>query len=436
MGTTIIIWLKSFWNWLKGLFTKAERKEAPAPTPNIDEQLVFKPSEHLTLGVEMELSVLDRATHRIAHEAQFAIDTLQSPHVHQEGAEHILEITTGVCRNVNEAETQLRELAKNAAALLEDRNAVLSGTGRPALYHNHEARLVRSPRYDDLNQRVQSLYRNFCRMQGMHVHIGMRSAEECIRNHNFFVHFLPHILALSASTPVENEVDTGLASLRAAMLESLPIAGLPYHFSNWHEYQSLCLAMETAGSIRSLKDLWSDLRPCPRYGTLEIRIADQPATMAESMAIVAFIHGLAQWFEEHYNWLDEMHRPSGWRMRDNKWRAMRYGLDGELIVNNQGDTRGMKEEILNWINRLEPYMTRNRYGPHMKVLRDMVLRGNSAQRQRRVLAATNGDMAALSDFNRREWQNGAPLWDELEQFEGGGVGETDMDNVVELRRPA
>lgn len=416
MGT-VIVWLKALWSWLKSFFIKQDHTGTALSVllAPIEQQLAFEPSEHLTLGIEFELGVIDARTFRQMNEAQYIIDGMKSPHAHQEGAKHVLEITTGICRNVQQAEAELMMLAEKAAAVASECGGVLTGTGRVALFHNKDIELNTNERLEYLEERRQTLYRHFNCMQGMHIHLGMRNTEECVRNHNFFVHFLPHILALSASTPMENEEDTGLASMRAAISEALPVAGLPYHFSSWQEYQSLCLAMEQSDSIRSLKDLWGDLRPCPRFGTLEIRIADMPGTMAEAMAIVAFVHSLGEWFEEHYGWLDEMHRPSGWRMRDNKWRAMRYGLDAELIINNQGETRPMKDDILNWIERLKPYTAKNNYGHYMDVLRKMVLHGNSAQRQRRILELSNGDMKAVAEYNMREWKNGTPLWNEVNE---------------------
>lgn len=416
----ILYRIKSFCRRLKGLFNRNNNSQDLQVTllAPIEEQLAFEPSRHLTLGVEFELGVVELEKHEIVPDAASIIEALNSPRAHPEAAAHILEITTGICSNVQDAEIELSDLVKRAESIAKDKGLALCGTGYMTLFQTKDIRLNEGGRYDILNERRQHLYRHFNSMQGMHIHLGMRTAEECIRNHNFFVHFLPHILALSASTPIENHEDTGLDSIRASIAEALPIAGQPYHFATWQEYRNLCLAMENADSICSLKDINVDLRPCPRFGTLEIRIADQPATMAESMAIVAFVHNLAEWFEENYDWLDEMHRPSEWRMRDNKWRAMRYGLAADLIINNQGETRSLKEDILNWVNRLEPYAKRHKYGDYMNTIRQMVSRGNSSQRQRQVLKASKS-LTALADFNLREWQNGTPLWNEVDELQEG-----------------
>lgn len=378
----------------------------------INEQLVFVESQPLTLGVELELAIVDATTLLPLPIAGEILGEVNGTNIHQEAAAHVIEFTTGVCQSVQDAHQDLSLSLNSVQDALRARGAALCGTGSVTLMMNDEIQLNQGGRYDILNERRQLLYRNFNSMQGMHIHIGMKDADACMRHHNFFIHLLPHILALSASTIISNCEDTGLASYRASIAEALPIAGRPYQFSSWQDYQHLCLAMERAESIVSLKDINVDLRPCPRFGTLEIRIADQPATLRESMAIVAFVHSLAEWFEEQYSW-DEMHRPSEWRIRDNKWRAMRYGLDADIIVTNQGDTRAIAEDIELWLERLAPITRRRGYEADMAVLRDMITHGNSAARQRALLQS-GGRIQDLAMFNLREWQGDAPLWHELQ----------------------
>jgi carboxylate-amine ligase len=403
--------------WLKSAWTRLRRQNtAPVSTlPDINDQLIFASSRHLSLGVEIELCLLDRVTYRPQARVPALIEKLNLPNVHQEAGAHVVELTTNVCNRVQEAETQLRELTSRVNEVVIAEKAALCATGRAVLFRTAEFEPIHTERYDFMLLNRQILHRSFNSMQGLHIHLGMRSAEECVRNHNFFVHFLPHILALSASTPFVDGADTGLASFRAAVAEALPVAGLPYQFSSWLEYQNLCYAMANAGSIIHVKDLWSDLRPCPRFGTLEIRIADMPATLAEAMAITAFVHCLAEWFEEHHGWLDEMPPPNTWRLRDNKWRAMRYGLDARLIVNNMGETRDLRTDILLWIKRIESRIVRHKYEPYIDTLRQMMMHGNSSERQRRILQGT-GKMQAVAEFNLREWETNAPLWDEIDRL--------------------
>ncbi|MGE3769784.1 MAG: YbdK family carboxylate-amine ligase [Bdellovibrionales bacterium] len=411
-------WLNKINTYLRWPFQKKPDIHANPLLAPIEEQLVFVSSQHLSVGIELELGLVNPETLLPMNCARDVLESLDSERFHQEPAAHILEVTTGICTNVKQAEDELAARIREARTAAENIcHARLCGTGRLTLLKTADAQLYDSDRYTLLQERRQVLHRRFNSMQGMHMHLGMRNAEECVRYHNFFTHFLPHILAISASTPVDDSGVTGLACARPIAGESLPIAGLPYHFNTWDEYQALCKTLAQTDSISSLKDLYWDLRPSPRLGTLEIRTPDQPATLAEAMALAAFIHCLALWFEEHSSWINEMPRPNTWRMRDNKWRVMRYGLDAQLITSNRGDTHGLKTDIALWLKRLEDIIARQGYQPQIEVLQQVLQRGNSSQRQQAILRAT-GDLKAVAAFNLREWENGAPLWDEAERLAG------------------
>ncbi|MGA8172157.1 MAG: hypothetical protein WB816_15170 [Methylocystis sp.] len=183
--------------------------------------------------------------------------------------------------------------------------------------------------------------------------------------------------------------------------------------SDWQEYVVLHRAMYRAGSIQRLKDLWWDVRSCPRFGTLEIRICDQSTSLAEVLGLTAFIHALALWFQSDQAWPDEMPRPNARRLRDDKWRAMRYGLQAQLVVNNQGETRPIADDIIIWLMRVQPQVERYGYRDYIKVLEEIISRGNSGQRQRRVWSATH-DLEAVARFNCDEFAARRPLWNSLE----------------------
>jgi carboxylate-amine ligase len=167
--------------------------------------------------------------------------------------------------------------------------------------------------------------------------------------------------------------------------------------------------MYRAGSIRTLKDLWWDLRPSPRYGTLEIRVCDQFSNLGEALAVIAFVHALGKWFELNQSWLEEMPRPGTWRLRENKWRAMRYGLDAQLVTNNIGDTCSITEDIKKWLDRARSQYVTLGYEPYRDLLLSMLERGNSAKRQETVWANAQS-LESVARFNCRELEEGKPLW--------------------------
>jgi carboxylate-amine ligase len=401
--------------WLRNVFEGKKRQSDDRKLyKKIDEQLVFAKSAPLTIGVEFELALLDAKTLRPANMAATVISKTGSPQVKKESFEHMVEVTSTIGATVHETETQLKKELEKLTPVCRQHDVLLTGTGYPPTIRLADCKQVSDKRYARLCDERKIMNQRFGTL-GMHIHLGMSDSEQCIRFHNFFMHFMPHLIALSASSPFENGVETGLASIRPTITESLPVAGMPYSYHNWHEYVSLCRAIYRAGSIQNLKDLWWDLRPSPRFGTLEIRICDQPADLAEGMAVAAFVHGVAAWFREHQNWLDEIPRPNAWRMRENKWRAIRYGLKADLVLNNQGETRPIRDDIELWMDRILPFVEQYNYKSHMDVLDKIMAQGNSAERQQRLWANTH-DLDLVARFNCDEFAAQVPLWDRVAAY--------------------
>lgn len=395
--------------WLKGVFeSKKEDTKRQKELKEINDQLAFAKSEPLTLGVEFELALMDRGTLKPVHKGVEIVEEANLPCFHKEGMQHMVELTTGVCGNVHDVEDQMGRNLRLLIELANKRDLLVTGTGRPPTIKLADTHRVDDPRYRHNTESRKIIAHRFGTL-GTHIHIGMESSEKCIRYHNFYMHFLPHFIALAAGSPFEDGIDTGLASIRPTIAESLPVAGMPYSFHTWQEYVALCQAMFRAGSIRNLKDLWWDLRPSPKYGTLEIRVFDQFSNLGEALAVVAFVHALGLWFDHNQSWLEEMPRPSSWRLRENKWRAMRYGLDAQLVCNSTGDTVPIVDDIKKWLDRIRPQYATMDYEPYRETLLNMLAQGNSAKRQMAVWQAS-GSLDEVARFNVRELNNGKPLW--------------------------
>ena len=399
--------LFNLFNILKNV--KKGRKNKLQPLDTIGQQLVFNKSTPLTLGIECEFALVNAHTYEPANIADLLVTALGHDNVHKEIFQHMIEITTGVCLSAHQVESELYLLKEKIDKLLPSFDAEMIGSGTLPKLEIDKCSRTKSERYQELKERRQIIFDRFA-THGMHVHIGMKDAQSCIRYHNFYMHLLPCLLALSANSPFENGVDTGFASIRPTITESMPIAGVPYQFKTWQEYKDLCRSLARANSISNIKDLWWDIRACPRYGTLEIRICDQPSTLYETMAIVAFIHCLGHWFQDNEDWLDEMPRPSNWRTRDNKWRAMRHGLDAELIVDNRGQTKPIKAIISAWLDRLAPYYKTLEYDNYLLQIKTILENGNGACRQRLTFSRTQ-NLSDVYTTHITELKNNTPLWD-------------------------
>jgi len=242
------------------------------------------------------------------------------------------------------------------------------------------------------------------------VHVGMPSGDACIQFGYFFMHMLPHILTLSASSPFWQGKYTGLSACRPTTYESLPTAGMPYMVKDWDAFQKLYKFLLRSKSIGSMKDLWWDIRPSPKYGTMELRFCDEPATLYEVKAITAFVHLLAHWFQEHGAEWSSSHAPlKQWIFRENKWRTLRFGLDADIVITRTGKTKSLRKDIYDWLKKLEPYAKQLRYEDQLSVIREIAQRGNSAHRQYQVFTETN-DLEAVVRHNVGEFESGKPNW--------------------------
>ena len=372
--------------------------------------LEFKGSSNgLTLGVELELQVLDSESLLLSPRAAEIIELCEDEKIVPEFFQSTIEIISGICHNVQEAQTDLRSSIYKAYAKANQLNLKLGSTGTHPLADYRDRLVTPSKRYHKLIDRNQWLIRRMA-VYGMHVHIGMTSGEACIRYNYFFMHFLPHILALSGSSPFWQGMYTGLTSCRPTTYEALPTAGMPYLVKDWPDFQKLYSFLLKSKAITSMKDLWWDLRPSPQHGTLELRFCDQPATLKEALGIVAFIHLLAMWYGDHEEEWTHSHTPlKHWIFRENKWRAIRYGLHAQVVVAQNGKTKLLYKDIADWVRALEPYTKELKYGEYMSVVTQILEKGNSADRQYKVFESTH-DLKEVIRQSVKEFESGEPIW--------------------------
>lgn len=379
--------------------------------PQDDGSLIFRSNGELTLGVEIELQLIDPSSGQLLSRAMELIEA-EPDLIKPEFYLSTVEINTGICKDAHEAHNDLARTMERVKTLGAEKGIAFSTTGCHPISRYSDCSITPKERYQELIDRNQWMTRRMT-VYGLHVHIGMKDGEECIRYNNFFLNFLPHLLALSASSPFWQGEDTGLASCRPSTYEALPTAGQPYFIRNWQEFLNLYQSLLSCGSIRSLKDLWWDLRPSPNYGTLEIRVCDGPATLAEATALTAYIHALAHWFKDHGEWLEQVTPPPYWVCRENKWRVMRHGLDADLVIGTAGRTKAIRQDIMEWIEKLQPYVQQLAYQEQMKVLHDLCSRGNSAERQRTVFKEQG--LEAVVRHNVEECERGEPIYNTATQ---------------------
>jgi glutamate---cysteine ligase / carboxylate-amine ligase len=399
------------------IISSATQSGAWRPPHNSDEirnEIKFQSAGILTLGVEIELQLIDKENYNLSPRAEEILTACA--HIKKVKPEFYLstvEINTDKCSTVQQVEKDFTETFSAITEAADTLDIALSTTGVHPFAKYSDCVISETERYQELIDRNQWLTRRMT-VYGLHIHLGMETGDNCIRFNNFFMYFMPHLLALSASSPFWQGVDTGLSSCRPTTYEALPTAGQPYHVRNWKDFENLYESLRKCGSIKTLKDLWWDIRPSPAFGTLEIRVCDGCATLYETLAIVAFVHTLAHWFADHGNWLESVNYPPSWLSRENKWRVIRYGLDAEIVLNTDGKTRLLREDVVEWLEKLKPYANKLGYNDYLMNLRNIMKKGNSSERQRLCFAKSK-HLEDVVKLNIEELRHGMPRWDQIKQ---------------------
>jgi len=380
-------------------------------------EIPFTSSARASLGVEWELQLVDVETRQLRSGATRILGAMrppgapegwEHPHAKHELLESCIEIVTGVCADVSEAEA---DLATSVATITREAAAIglaPLGAGSHPMTDWATQEISPNPRYAKLIEDMQWLARRL-QIFGVHVHVGVRSPAKAIPIVNALTAYVPHLLALSASSPYWIGTDTGLASCRSKVFEGLPTAGLPYQLSGWDQFEGLMGTLIESRTISSIKEIWWDIRPHPTYGTVELRICDGLPSLHEVGMIAALSQCLVQRLDAQLDQGYTLPSPAGWSTRENKWRAARHGLDCDIIVDDRGTTRPLRDEVADLAAELAPVARRLGCEEQLGRVEGLVARGPSYARQRQVAAASGGDLTAVVDALLAEMASGVPL---------------------------
>jgi len=372
--------------------------------------LEFNSSSDLSLGVELELQIIDAKTKDLVAGSPAIFERLggEQKHIKPELVQAMIEISTGICETVREVQRDLEMQMNTLKQVSQELGYTLASAGSHPFARYADRILYPAERYRTLIDRNQWLARRLM-IFGLHIHVGMRDAEHAMAMNNAMLHYLPHLLALSASSPFWQGKDTGLASSRITIFEALPTSGHPCIFQSWGEFEAFYDSMIASKSIQSIKDIWWDLRPHPDYGTVEIRVCDTPATLEETVSLVALTQCLYHWFDQQYKEGKTIAPPPYWILRENKWKAARYGLEAEIILNERGRTNLLRSEIEWLLKLLEPLSDSLGCGREFRRIRTMLERGCSYDRQRAVYAR-EGTFLAVAESLIDEFWSGKPVY--------------------------
>jgi carboxylate-amine ligase len=362
----------------------------------------FSSSPRSSLGVEWELELVNLETRELHSAASDIIGELEAgsaaehPKAKHELLESCIEVITGVCTSVDEALADLASTVSEVAAAAEARGlgVMCSGTHPTTDWATQD--VSPNPRYAKLIEDMQWLARRL-QIFGIHVHVGVRSPDKAIPIVNALTAYVPHFLALSASSPYWIGTDTGLASARSKVFEGLPTAGLPYQLSGWSDFERFMATLISAQTINSVREVWWDIRPHPQFGTVELRICDGLPTLYEIGWAAAMSQCLVEMFNSQLDRGYTLPVPKGWTVRENKWRAARYGVDAELIVGDDGRTAPLRDLVAELVQDLAPVAERLGCTEELSRATTILEVGPSYERQRKAVAAAGGDAHAAVD---------------------------------------
>jgi len=369
----------------------------------------FNASRGATLGVEWELQLVDVGTKRLRQDARDVLAALPdlseaetNPKLRHELMASTVEIVTDICHTVSEARLDLAGTIAQMRPTVADLGIGLACTGTHPISDWRDAVMAPVQRYAELVEEMQWLARRI-QTFGVHVHVGVRAPEKAIPIVNALCAYLPHFLALTASSPFLSGHDTGLASSRAIVFGSLPTAGPPHMLADWAEFEDYMDTLLRAGTIRSIKEVWWDIRPHPDFGTIEIRMFDGIPTLREVGMAAALCQSLVELFDHQLDRGYTLPSPAAWVVRDNKWRATRYGLDAMIITDDHGATAPLRDELYELVRELEPVADRLGCGEDLKVVSEVLDEGASYERQRGILAA-GGSLEDVVDASLMEFR--------------------------------
>lgn len=353
-------------------------------------------AHQFTIGVEEEFQIIDPATGELRSHVSELI-AASSPEVGEqikpELRQSIVEMGTKICANVAELEVELLR-ARRALVDAADRAGLQVAAAGTHPFSNWVEQVI-SPgdRYKNIVDESQQLARSLL-IFGMHVHVAMPDCTTTIDLMNQARYFLPHLLALSTSSPFWMGRDTGLKSFRTTIFRRFPRTGVPDYFSSWSEFDNYVQLLVKLHCIDNGKKIWWDLRPHPTFGTLEFRICDVPTRAQESVTIAALIQAIIVKLHR----LDT--RNPGFRMypraliEENKWRAARWGLEGKLIDFGKQAEVPMRDLALELLEFVDDVVDDLGSRAQVEGLRTILRDGTSAERQLRVFKET-GDLKVV-----------------------------------------
>ncbi|MBA4406305.1 carboxylate-amine ligase [bacterium] len=352
-----------------------------------------------SIGVEEEFQIIDPKTRELKSHIEEIMGEgkiILKEQVKAEMHQSVVEVGSNVCYNIKEARSEVVRLRSSLAKIAKSQGLEIAAAGTHPFSRWEEQKITDHPRYHSVVEDMQQVARANL-IFGLHVHVGLNDKNETIHIMNAIRYFLPHIFALSTSSPFWKGRNTGFNSYRSKIFDRFPRTGIPDHFNSYAEFESYINLLIKTGCIDNAKRIWWDVRPHPFFNTLEIRICDIPMRVDETIAIAALIQAVVAKLHKL------LRQNLGFRLyrrlyiNENKWRAARYGIDGKMIdfgKQTEVPTVELIHELIQFVDDVVDELdSRN----EINYIYEMLKMKTSASRQLEVFKKTN-DLTKVVDY--------------------------------------
>jgi carboxylate-amine ligase len=359
----------------------------------------FGQSPPFTLGVEEEYMLLDPESFDLVQHVDTVLTAMQegefTERVGPELMQSVLEISTPVCRTAADVESELRRLRSYVTETARSENLRVGSAGTHPFSLFERQRITARDRYRNLVDQLQYVARREL-IFGLHIHVAVDDPEKAIKVTSALLLHLAELLALSANSPFWRGEATGLTSSRQMVFAAFPRSGPPPRFNDYSDYAEVVGQLEKTGCIADYTHIWWDIRLHPRFGTIEVRVMDAVTRVEDTTALAAYIQGLVKYYSDAYEGGREL--PSYHRIltTENKWLAARYGLEAPVmdLVTGRRNRVPVAQLVRRALREIEPHARELGSDRELEGIRDILGRGNGADRQLRVFNA-NRDIAEV-----------------------------------------
>lgn len=355
--------------------------------------------KEFTIGIEEEYQVINPDTRElISHDQKLVSrgEALLPDRIKAELHESQVEVDTTICRDISEAEDQIKNLRRTICGMADELGFAIGAAGTHPFSSWQAQRITANPRYDEIITELQDAARSNL-IFGMHVHIGIPDRAEALQMANAMRYFLPHLYALSSNSPFWEGRNTGFKSFRSRVFDKFPRTGIPDHFESLAEYDGYIDLLVKTKCIDNAKKIWWDIRVHPIYPTIEVRVCDVTLRADETIALAALVQGLVA---KLYKLRESNLSFNSYRrmlINENKWRAGRYGIDGKLIdfgKETEVPCRDLIMEMLNFVDDVSGSLNSRK---QLSYVEQMLANGTGADRQLKVFEETQ-DLKKVVDF--------------------------------------